>query len=103
MASKLSSQGRNPRASFAKYSTIIDRQKVTNDFIDFGYRPCIAVSNRSSFNYATSSIDSLKIGAITLSRQAIVVTRNYRDFGKSPDYQLRMRKICEIGRSARKI
>ena len=30
----------------------------------------------------------LKIAAITLSRQAIVVTRNYRDFGKIPGLQI---------------
>jgi tRNA(fMet)-specific endonuclease VapC len=30
----------------------------------------------------------LKIAAITLSRQAIVVTRNYRDFGKIPGLQV---------------
>ena len=30
----------------------------------------------------------LKIAAITLSRQAIVVTRNYRDFSKIPGLQI---------------
>jgi tRNA(fMet)-specific endonuclease VapC len=130
--------------------------------MDFGYRPCISISIRSSFNYAKSTIDpnaiavtivtveeqmygrlnrirrakstedlrlayfnlnrtldyfqtinvldfdraaadcyqeiidkkirvgtqDLKIAAITLSRQAIVVTRNYRDFGKIPQLQI---------------
>jgi tRNA(fMet)-specific endonuclease VapC len=52
--------------------------------------------NRAAADYYQEIIDKkirvgtqdLKIAAITFSRQAIVVTRNYRDFGRIPQLQI---------------